>query len=220
MTSDIQFSLIQTIVLWAIPLLFAITAHEAAHGIVANALGDPTAKILGRLTLNPLKHIDLVGTILLPALTVYIGGVIFGYAKPVPISARNFKNIRRDMALTALAGPLSNLLMAFLWAAIAKSGQLLQPHYAGIGVACEVMGKIGIRVNVILFILNLLPLPPLDGGRVASSLLPGKLGYYFGKLENYGFIILIILLATGILSKILGLPYNLLVVSIDQLFGL
>src|SRR5262249_23262211 len=152
-----------------------------------NKLGDPTAKILGRLTLNPLKHIDVLGTIIVPALTVWLGGFIFGWAKPVPITWRNLKHARRDIALVALAGPMANLLMAILWAVIAKGGISLQTHQILSGVALEAMGKIGLYVNSMLLILNLLPLQPLDGGRIASSLLPGKLSYYFDKLEPYGF---------------------------------
>jgi len=217
---NIQFNLIQSIVLWGIPLLFAITVHEVAHGYIANKLGDPTAKILGRLTLNPGKHIDLIGTIIIPALTVYFGGFIFGWAKPVPITWRNLKHPRRDMALVAFAGPLANLLMAVMWALLAKAGDALQLQQITPGIALEAMGKIGIYANCMLFVLNLLPLQPLDGGRIVSSLLPGKLRYYFDKLEPYGFLIILALLATNVLMMILGLPLSFLVSGIHQLFGL
>jgi len=220
MDTNIQFNLIQTILIYAIPLLFAITLHEVSHGYVAYKLGDPTAKMLGRLTLNPIKHIDLVGTIVVPAITVWLGGFIFGWAKPVPITWRNLKRARRDMALVALAGPMSNFLMALFWGAFTKAGMMLEAHQIISGVALVAMGKIGIYVNCILGILNLLPLQPLDGGRIASSLLPGKLSYYFDRLEPYGIIILLALLVTNILGAIISPPLQLMVKLIQGLFGL
>jgi Zn-dependent protease len=220
MDSNIQFNLIQTILLYAIPLLFAITVHEVAHGYIANKLGDPTAKILGRLTLNPIKHIDPLGTILVPALAVWLGGFIFGWAKPVPITWRNLKHARRDMALVAAAGPAANLMMACLWAAIAKIGILLENHQFVSGISLEAMGKIGLYVNCMLMILNLLPLQPLDGGRIASSLLPVRLSYYFDRTEPYGIFILLILLASNVLSFIIGPPLRMLVLLLRTLFGL
>src|SRR5688500_9309199 len=137
MNNDIQFNLIQTILVYAIPLLFAITIHEVAHGYIANKLGDPTAKILGRLTINPFKHIDPLGTVVVPALTVWLSGFVFGWAKPVPITWRNLKHTRRDMALVALAGPMANFIMAFLWGAIAKAGLSLEAHQVLSGIALE-----------------------------------------------------------------------------------
>jgi Zn-dependent protease len=220
MFQNIQFNLIQTIILWAVPLLFAITLHEVAHGWVAYKLGDPTAKLLGRLTINPIKHIDPIGTIFLPALTVWLGGFIFGWAKPVPITWRNLKNQRRDVALVAFAGPFSNFLMALIWAGIAKAGMDIEAHHIINGVALEAMGKIGIYANCMLMILNLLPIQPLDGGRIISSILPRKLSYYFDKLEPYGIIILLILLATNLLSTIMIGPFEILVGFIRQVFGL
>jgi Zn-dependent protease len=220
MNTDIQFDLIQSILLWAIPLLFAITVHEVAHGYVANKLGDPTAKMLGRLTLNPIKHIDIFGTIILPALSVWLGGFIFGWAKPVPITWRNLKNARRDMALVALAGPMANFCMAILWAGISKSGEILQSHQVVSGVALEAMGKIGLYVNSILMILNLLPIQPLDGGRIASSLLSGRVRYYFDRLEPYGIFVLLILLATNVLSSIISVPLHFVVTFIKGMFGI
>jgi Zn-dependent protease len=220
MDTNIQFNLIQTILIYAIPLLFAITLHEVSHGYVAYKLGDPTAKMLGRLTLNPIKHIDLIGTIVVPALTVWLGGFIFGWAKPVPITWRNLKHARRDMALVALAGPLSNFLMALLWGAVTKAGMMLDAHQIIAGVVLVAMGKIGIYVNCILMILNLLPLQPLDGGRIASSLLPRKLSYYFDRLEPYGIIVLLILLATNVLGYIISPPLHLIAGLIQAMFGL
>ena len=220
MLDNIQFSLPQMIVLWGIPLLFAITIHEVAHGWVAFRLGDPTAKILGRLTLNPIKHIDPVGTILLPALTIWLGGIIFGWAKPVPITWRNLRNKRRDMALVAVAGPMANLLMAFTWAAIAKFGLYLELQHITAGVVFDAMGKIGLYVNAILLVLNLLPIQPLDGGRVVSSLLPGKISYYYDKTEPYGLFILLFLIVTGVLGFILMNPVEMLVTFVRQLYGI
>ena len=219
MDSNIQFNLIQTILVYAIPLLFAITLHEVAHGYIANKLGDPTAKVLGRLTLNPLKHIDVLGTIVVPALTVWLGGFIFGWAKPVPVTWQNLKHQRRDMALVAFAGPASNLLMAIVWAFIAKAGILLQMHQHISGVALEAMGKIGLYVNCMLLVLNLLPMQPLDGGRIVSSFLSGKTRYYYDRLEPYGFVILIILLATNVLGYIIGPPLQFLVLFLRGIFG-
>jgi Zn-dependent protease len=220
MDNQIQFNLIQTIIIYAVPLLFAITVHEVAHGYIANKLGDPTAKMLGRLTLNPIKHIDLMGTIIVPALTAWLGGFIFGWAKPVPVTWRNLKHARRDMALVAMAGPMANLLMAVAWGAIAKSALMLQEHQIMSGIALEAMSKIGIYVNSMLMLVNFLPLQPLDGGRIASSLLPGRMSYYFDRIEPYGFFILLILLATGILSAILIPPLQMMVSLIRGRFGL
>lgn len=219
MLDNIQFTVPQMIVLWGIPLLFAITVHEVAHGWVAFRLGDPTAKMLGRLTLNPFKHIDLFGTIILPALTVWLGGVVFGWAKPVPITWRNLHHKRRDMALVAIAGPLANLLMVFTWATIAKFGVYVESQGIMTGVVFEAMGKIGIYTNAILMMLNLLPIQPLDGGRVVSSILPGKIAYYFDKLEPYGLLILIFLIVSGVLSFILVGPVHGLVYFVRQLYG-
>jgi Zn-dependent protease len=220
MYEDIQFTLLQTIVLWAIPLLFAIIVHEVAHGWIANKLGDPTAKMLGRLTLNPIKHIDPVGTLLIPALTAWLGGFIFGWAKPVPITWINLKHQRRDMFIVALAGPFANILMAVLWAAIAKSGEYLQADQIVSGVALEAMGKIGIYVNAMLAILNLLPLQPLDGGRMLSSLLPPKAAYHFDRIEPYGFMILLVLLVTNMLNYIMLPPLHWVVTTLHHIFGL
>lgn len=191
-------STLQQILFYAIPILFAITIHEVAHGWVASKLGDKTAKILGRLSLNPIKHIDLVGTIIVPALLFMLGGFIFGWAKPVPVTWSNLNNPRRDAALVAVAGPITNLLMALFWASCLKIGLMLGGNYALVE-----MGKIGIQINLILFVLNLIPIPPLDGSRVISSLLPPKLSYDYNRLEPYGFFILLGLMALGVLGKIL-----------------
>lgn len=198
-----NINIFQKIVIYAIPILFAIIIHEVAHGWVASKLGDPTAKMLGRLTLNPIKHIDLVGTILVPAILLYLGGFIFGWAKPVPITWQNLKSPRRDTALVAIAGPASNLIMALFWAFITKWGASLQISSPKLAAVLVMMGGMGIMINIVLMLLNLIPIPPLDGSRVVSSFLPGRLAYQYNKIENFGFIILIALLATGILNKIL-----------------
>jgi len=196
----LEVTLVQKIVAWVLPVLFAITVHEVAHGWVANRLGDSTAYMLGRLTLNPLKHVDPLGTIIVPGLLMLLKtGFLFGWAKPVPINWRNLHQPKRDMALVAAAGPMSNLLMAVGWALLIRVAQLL----GDAGLALVFMGVAGIFINTILMVLNLLPLPPLDGGRVMTGLLPGPLAYRFSRIEPYGFFILIALLVTNVLGLIL-----------------
>jgi Zn-dependent protease len=183
---------------------------------MAKRLGDKTALMMGRLTLNPLKHIDPVGTILVPGLLMLAGGAIFGWAKPVPVTWQNLGNPKRDMALVALAGPMANLGMAFIWALIARLGILLSSVSPWASVPMILMGKVGIVLNLVLMVLNLLPLPPLDGGRIMTSLLPGPLSYRFSRIEPYGFFILIALLMTGVLWTLLGPPVSVL----ERLFSL
>lgn len=196
-----ELSLLEKIAVSAIPVLFAITLHEVAHGWVASLLGDPTAKMLGRLTINPLKHIDLVGTIIVPAILLSMGGFVFGWAKPVPINWRNLKHKYRDMALVSIAGPLSNFLMACFWALFFHASASLEP--SSYTLALLTMSQIGVLVNCILMVLNLIPIPPLDGSRVLITLLPNRIAYYYSRLEPYGFIILILLFYVGILSTIM-----------------
>lgn len=215
-----ELTVVQRIVIWALPVLFAITVHEAAHGWVAMKLGDPTAKMLGRLSLNPLKHIDPIGTVLLPLLMLWAGGIVFGWAKPVPITWENLKNPRRDMALVALAGPLSNLLMVLLWAAIMKLGYAILAQNTWLGFPLLYMGTAGIFINTIMAVLNLLPLPPLDGGRVLCGILPGPWAYQLNRLEPYGFFILIGLMITGILGLLLWPPIKLIQALVYSVFGL
>lgn len=207
---DQLLSLPQLIAAWLLPVLFAITLHEVAHGWVANKLGDKTALLLGRVTLNPLKHIDPIGTVIVPIVLLILSKMtgsifIFGWAKPVPVNWNNFKNPKRDKVLVALAGPLSNFLMALFWALIMKIGILLQPQFNPL-VALIFMGQAGILINLILMVLNLIPIPPLDGSRVVSSLLPPRAEDIYSRIEPYGFFILLALLWTGILGYIL-LPF-------------
>lgn len=195
-----EFNLIQKICIYALPVIFAITVHEAAHGYAARYFGDLTAHHLGRITLNPIKHIDPIGTILVPMLAMLLGGVLFGWAKPVPVNFTKLRQPKKDMLWVAAAGPFSNLLMAIFWALMVhvseKAGQFSLP--------LSLMAQAGVLINIVLMVLNLLPIPPLDGGRIAISLLPNHLAYQFSKLERYGFFILIALLATGVLSQILN----------------
>jgi Zn-dependent protease len=195
----------QLVAVAILPLLFAITVHEVAHGWVAKKFGDPTAQRLGRLTLNPLKHIDPVGTILVPGLLLLLGGFVFGWAKPVPVTWENLRHPKRDMAIVAAAGPAANLVMALFWAVVARIGVHLGTQ-SWAGLPMQYMGLFGIEINAVFMILNLLPMPPLDGGRVAVGLLPGPWAWQLARLEPFGFFILLALLATGILGVIIGPP--------------
>ncbi|OGI47243.1 MAG: peptidase [Candidatus Muproteobacteria bacterium RIFCSPHIGHO2_01_FULL_65_16] len=197
---DLYLPLPQLIAVSILPLLFAITVHEVAHGWVAMHLGDPTAQRLGRLTLNPLKHIDPLGTILIPALLLLLKtGFVFGWAKPVPVTWENLRRPKRDMVLVAAAGPGANLLMALIWGAVAKLGTLLPEPAAWVAEPLKYMGVIGIMINIVLMVFNLFPLPPLDGGRVAVGLLPGPWGWRLSRLEPFGFFIILALMITGLL---------------------
>lgn len=201
-------ALLQNILIWAIPILFAVTLHEVAHGWVAGKLGDKTATLMGRVTLNPFKHIDLVGTIIVPIVFLIVGGFIFGWAKPVPVDWRNLRNPQRDMAFVALAGPGANFVMALIWAAIAKTGsELYKMGYQPFKVLA-IMGAAGISINLMLMILNLIPIPPLDGSRLLSSLLGKKWSVQFEKIEPYGFMILVLLIFSGVLAMILSPIYE------------
>ncbi len=195
-----ELSLPQVIVVSILPILFAITLHEVAHGWVAKRFGDPTAQRLGRLTLNPFKHIDPVGTVLIPALLLLLkAGFLFGWAKPVPVTWENLRHPKRDMVFVAIAGPAANLLMAFFWGVVAKLATMLPVSADSAAVPLQLMGEIGITINVLLMVFNLLPLPPLDGGRVAVGLLPGPLAWQLSRVEPYGFFILLGLMAFGVL---------------------
>ena len=202
---DIE-ALIIKIAIAAVPILLAITVHEASHGYAAKYFGDLTAEKLGRISLNPFKHIDPIGTLLLPAITLIVGGVLFGWAKPVPVNFGNLRNPKKDMLWVAAAGPASNLLMAIAWSMLlgyikyALSKGNFSPAFPYLLQMCF----IGVSINVVLMVLNLLPMPPLDGGRIAVSLLPNHLAFKLSQVEKYGFVILIVLMFTGVLSKIIG----------------
>ena len=191
---------IQRVSIYVLPVIFAITVHEAAHGYAARHFGDMTAAAAGRISLNPIRHIDPVGTLLIPGLTLLVGGILFGWAKPVPVNFGRLRHPKRDMLWVAAAGPGSNLVMALLWALAIKLS-VLMPQYIALPLA--LMGAAGIMINTVLMVLNLLPLPPLDGGRIAVSLLPNHWAWRFSKIEPYGFIILIVLMFTHILGAIL-----------------
>ena len=217
-----ELSTIQTIAAAALPLLLAITLHEAAHGWSAHRLGDNTAYMMGRVTINPLKHIDPVGTIVVP-IAIYILSVFnfaFGWAKPVPVNFSHLRNIRRDTALVAFAGPASNLLMLLAWAVVIK----VIVSVAGVDYYSHsfigAMAGFGILINSILAALNLLPLLPLDGGRILNSWLPYNLSQAFEKIEPYGLFIIMGLLFTGILSPLLMAMMNFINRIVFTLIGL
>jgi Zn-dependent protease len=200
-----ELSTIQRVVVWILPVIFAITVHEVAHGWVAKKKGDNTAFMLGRLTLNPIKHIDLLGTIVIPGLLLISGtGMIFGWAKPVPVDSRHFKNPRKDMALVAIAGPVSNILMAIGWALLIRLAIIIESDFVTLPLIYT--GIAGISINLILALINLIPIPPLDGSRVLSAFLPSKWAWRYNQIERYGFIILMALLWSNGLSYLLGQP--------------
>ena len=200
-------ALVQSLTISALPIIFAITLHEAAHGYAARHFGDPTAWMLGRISANPLRHIDPIGTLLVPAVIVFTSYValdsvfISGWAKPVPVNFGRLRNPKRDMLWVAGAGPAANLAMALAWALLFKLVTLMPIHAYSLPLA--EMARIGINVNIGLMVLNLLPLPPLDGGRIAVSLLPYPLAVRFSQLERWGFPILLVLLFTGLLGDIM-----------------
>ncbi|TAK62441.1 site-2 protease family protein [Methylobacter sp.] len=202
-----ELTLMQRIVVWILPVIFAITVHEVAHGWVAKKYGDNTASALGRLTLNPIKHIDLIGTIILPGILLMTGtGFIFGWAKPVPVDPRNFKNPRHDMAIVALAGPVANLLMAVGWALIIRLGITIGVSAEAISLPLIYTGFAGISINLSLALINLLPVPPLDGSRVLTGILPSYWAWQYNRLEPYGFYILLALLYFKVLNVLLEYP--------------
>ena len=187
--------------IWAFPVLVAIVFHEVAHGWVANRLGDPTAAMMGRLTLNPLAHIDIVGTVVLPALLIWAGGPVFGYAKPVPVDYDNLKDPRRDMIRVALAGPGANIILAVLSLVALKLIQMSGSIEAGsVSAYLWYMSVASARINVMLAVFNIFPIPPLDGGRVLVGLLPEPQAMQVARIEPFGFIILVALLMTGALT--------------------
>jgi Zn-dependent protease len=215
--------LIQTVLIYALPVIFAITLHEAAHGYIALRLGDNTAAMMGRVTLNPFPHIDPVGTILLPLLLYFStsGAFLFGYAKPVPVRFGHLRNPKRDMIWVALAGPASNLLQALLWG-------ILLYVLAGSGVTERFfleMCRAGMLTNVVMFAFNLFPLPPLDGGRIVVGLLPWRQAVMFSRVEPWGFFIVMALVITGVISSwwmqpLMGVTFDLLKLTLSPLAAL
>ena len=217
-----ELNLVQVIAIYALPVIFAITLHEAAHGYVAKYFGDMTAYMEGRVSLNPLRHIDPFGTVALPLILLGLtklvgGGIIFGWAKPVPVNFANLRHPKRDMLWVAAAGPLSNFVMALIWALLVKIGLSLPENYFALPLA--LMGAAGVFFNIIIMVLNLVPLPPLDGGRILVSLLPRRVAWRVARIEPYGFLILILLLFTGVLGTMLWPAIGALMALVAALFG-
>ena len=211
-------SILQKITVYAIPLIFAITLHEAAHAYAARYFGDSTAYMLGRMTLNPVKHIDPVWTILVPILTLMVSPFVFGAAKPVPVNFGALRNPKRDMIWVAAAGPLANLAMMVAWAVVGKIAISLDPSETVYFLAT--VAEAGIFVNALLMVFNLFPLLPLDGGRILTGLLPGRMAYAFSRTEPYGMLILIGLILTGILGKFMWPLVDISMKSIYAIIGL
>ena len=199
-----ELTLVQRVAVWALPLIFAVTVHEAAHGWVADRLGDPTARKLGRITFNPIPHIDPVGTIVVPLLMLSFTGFLIGWAKPVPVSVRQLRSPKRDMAIVAAAGPAVNLIMALLWTAILLATHHLMHSMQAVALPLLLMSVAGVFVNLVLMAINLLPVPPLDGGRVVTGLLPMALARVYARIEPFGMIILILLLISGVVGMVLA----------------
>ena len=215
------YNSLATLAVYALPVIFAITLHEAAHGYVAKHFGDTTAYMLGRVTLNPAKHIDPIGTIALPLITVLTTGFMFGWAKPVPVNERNLRDPKRDMLWVAAAGPASNLAQMLAWALVAKlllvsidSSTLVGDYWFAVAMA-------GIQINVVFAILNLFPIPPLDGGRIVTALLPNAAAYKFAQIERFGlFIVLGLLLIPAVNRAVFMPPVNALQNLTFSVFGL
>ena len=215
--------LIQTVLIYALPVIFAITLHEAAHGYAAQRLGDPTAAMMGRVTLNPLAHIDPIGTILMPLLLYFStsGALLFGYAKPVPVRFDRLRHPKRDMVWVALAGPGANLLQALLWG-------VLLVALLGLGMKERFfieMCRAGMLTNVVMFAFNLFPLPPLDGGRILVGLLPWRQALWVSRIEPWGFYIVLALVVTGVISAVwmhplMNLTFDLIQMALRPLTAL
>ena len=212
-----DFSSLERIALAAVPIILAITVHEAAHGYVARMFGDSTAWMLGRVTLNPLKHIDPIGTVVVPLATLLLGGILFGWAKPVPVNFNNLRHPKRDMLWVAAAGPAANFVMALLWA-VAFGLTSGRGPIASAGL--QYMSIVGVGINVALMVLNLLPILPLDGGRIAVSLLPTSLAVPFARTERFGFFIVLALIFTGTLGILIGPLANLVTTLIESVVGI
>lgn len=199
-----ELTLVQRVAVWALPLIFAVTVHEAAHGWVADRLGDPTARQLGRITFNPIPHIDPIGTILVPLLMLSFTGFLIGWAKPVPVAVGRLRSPKRDMAVVAAAGPAVNLAMALIWVLVLLLAHRLIHSMQAVAEPLLLMAVAGVFVNLVLMAINLLPVPPLDGGRVVTGLLPMAAARVYARIEPFGMIILILLLISGVIGMILG----------------
>ena len=222
--TTLELNLIQKISVFALPVLFAITLHEAAHGYAALKFGDRTAQLLGRISLNPLRHVDLVGTIIVPLAILLIsklsggGGILFGWAKPVPVNFNQLRRPKQDMLWVAAAGPGANLLMALIWAGLIKLALALSG--SALATPLALMGAAGIFINAVLMALNLIPLPPLDGGRILVSLLPTPLAIKVARIEPYGLFLLLGLMYLGILGRIMWPLIEAIITLAAYLFGL
>lgn len=212
-------SILRLIALYAIPGIFAITLHEAAHGYAARHFGDLTAYRAGRITLNPVRHVDPIGTLLVPIVILALSGgkYAFGWAKPVPVNFAALRSPKRDMLWVAAAGPGANLLMAVLWVLVIKIAEAIPVNY--FTEPMILMARGGIIINAVLMVLNLLPLPPLDGGRILVSLLPHRYAWRYARLERWGFPILLVLLFTGLLGAVLWPLIDLTIAAIAYAFG-
>jgi Zn-dependent protease len=215
-----SLNLVQMLIVWIPPVLLAITLHEVAHGWVAKLLGDRTAEMLGRLSLNPIKHVDPVGTIVVPAASLMLSGFFIGWAKPVPVAMRNLRNPRRDMSIVAAAGPLSNIVMALAWALIAAIGDGIGTGMGNLGMLMLMMGVAGLFANILLAVINMIPILPLDGGRVVNGFLPPHASDAFERIEPVGMWIAFAMLYLGVLSPILRPAVSLGVFGLPAIFGL
>lgn len=229
-----SLSLFERVLLWAVPVVLAVTVHETAHGLVAGWLGDDTAAGAGRLSLNPLHHLDPVGSFVVPGLLLWLSGFIFGWARPVPVDFSRLRRPRVDTVLVVAAGPLANLIMSLIWAAVMKLGLAMQASEASVALALILMGAAGVFINSSLMMLNLLPLPPLDGGRIAIALMPSPIARAMDRVEPWGMLLLLGLIVTGVVGKViwpmvvigmaasthlLSLPVGSLTAALRPMFG-